>query len=134
MKKLLIIPILLLAIVSARADDYKSMVFETSPGGTTAVDVSSLVMTVSVGKLVVTNTAGTQQFTLTELSKMYFSTSEATGIKGVAADNSTSPVVAFDISGRKVGSYDSLDVAKASLKQGVYVIKQNGKTFKIAVK
>lgn len=123
---------LLLTALSVRASDYKSLVFQGN-SGTTAVDISSLVITVSEGKLVASNASGTQTFTITDLTKMYFS-SDATGIGRVDNGTPASALVAYDISGRKMGSYDSIDAAKAQLKQGVYVIKQDNKTFKIVVK
>lgn len=128
--------ILFLALLSAmavRAADYKSLVFQTSDG-TTAVDLSSLVLTVADGKLVAANASGTQTFDLATLSKMYFSTEEATGVKSVTTDGKASPLLVYDLSGRKVGSYTSLEAAKSVLRQGVYVVRQNDKTFKIAVK
>lgn len=123
---------LLLSALTAQASDYKTLVFQTT-SGTTAVDLSSLVITVSDGKLVATNMSGTETFTLTDLSKMYFST-ETSGIEKLESDSNTSSLLVYDLSGRKVGGYASLDAAKASLKHGVYVIKQNSKTFKIVVK
>lgn len=128
--------ILFLALLSAmavRAADYKSLVFQTSDG-TTAVDLSSLVLTVADGKLVAANASGMQTFDLATLSKMYFSTEEATGVKSVTTDGKASPLLVYDLSGRKVGSYASLEAAKSVLRQGVYVVRQNDKTFKIAVK
>lgn len=37
-----------------------------------------------------------------------------------------------DLSGRLVGCYPSLDVARESLPKGVYVAKQGNKNFKLA--
>lgn len=121
-------------MATAMADDYKSLVFQSSDGTTVSVDLASLVLTVSNGRLTATNSTGTQSFTLSNLSKMYFSTSETTGIEGISADSASGAVTVYDIAGRKVGDYKSLDSAKSSLKQGMYIVKVNGKTFKIVLK
>lgn len=125
---------LLLTAMSVRASDYKSLVFQDN-SGTTAIDLSSLVITVADGKLVATNASGTVTLSLSDLTKMYFSNDDATtGIKQAETTGEASPVQAYDIAGRSMGTFDSLASAKAQLRQGVYVIKQNNKTFKIVVK
>ena len=54
---------------SASAETYPYLVFETADGTKTEVSVESLKITVNGTQL----TAGTQQFTLADLTKMYFS-------------------------------------------------------------
>lgn len=124
---------LLLSALGAQAADYKSLVFETS-SGTTAVDVSSLVLTVSGGTLVAKNTATSQTFTLSDLSKMYFSTAESSGIATVETADDDATVAIIDIAGRTVGTFATLAEAKTALTPGIYVVKQSSKTFKIVVK
>lgn len=124
---------LLLTAMSVRASDYKSLVFQDN-SGTTAIDLSSLVITVADGKLIATNTTGTVTFTLSDLTKMYFSNDEATGIKQAETTGEASLVQVYDIAGRSMGSFDTLTAAKAQLRQGVYVIKQDNKTYKIVVR
>lgn len=124
---------LLLAALSTQAADYKSLVFETA-SGTTAVDLSSLVLTVENGTLVAKNSATSQTFTLTDLSKMYFSNEESTGISSVEASDADAAVEVIDIAGREVGSFASLAEAKSTLRQGIYVVRQGSRTFKIVVK
>lgn len=91
-------------------------------------------LTIANGKLTATNSSGTESFTLTDLTKMYFSTETTTGIKGVSTDSTDKPVTVYDVNGREMGSYNSLEAAKSSLRQGVYVIKQDNQTFKIVVR
>lgn len=133
-KRLLFSMLLFLSMASAKADDYKSLIFQTSDGATTSVDLSSLVLTISNGKLTVTNTSGTQSFTLTDLSKMYFSSNGTTGIENITTNDVNEKLSVYDVSGRKIGDYKSIDSAKSSLKQGMYIVKANSKTFKIVVK
>lgn len=124
---------LLLPAFTAQAADYKTLVFETT-NGTEAIDLSSLVLTVKDGSLVATNTTGTETFTLTSLSKMYFSTQDATGISSVDIEATAAPLEAYNTGGQLAGSFTSFQEAKTSLRPGIYVIRQNGKSYKLTVK
>jgi len=77
MKRFLFTLMMVVVSLSAWAYDYPYLVFQTTDGTTYAVSVESLTLDVSNDQLIVTNDEGTQSFTLSELSKMYFST-EAT--------------------------------------------------------
>lgn len=125
---------LLLSALSAQASDYTTLVFQTSSGGATAVSLSSLVLTVSGGKLTATNSSGTQTFTLSDLSKMYFSTDASTAISGVASATDGEAVSVTSLQGLNMGSYTTLEAARKALRPGVYVVKQQEKTFKLVVK
>lgn len=133
MKQAILFLTLLLFTVAARAGDYKSLVFQTADG-TTSVDLSELVITVADGKLVAANASGTVTIDASTLTKMYFSTDEATGIESVTTTGEGAKLDVYDLQGRKVGSYDNLQSARQALRQGMYVIRQDGRTFKIAVK
>ena len=74
--------LLFLALVGALAvhaeDAYTYLTFETTDGARVSVPVASLTLTISGHTL----TAGTQSFTLSNLTKMYFSTGdETTGVE-----------------------------------------------------
>ena len=136
---------ILLAAITAwgfsptRAEDYPYLMFQTTDGSTTAMAASELTITFSDGKLTVTNAESTQTLTLTDLSKMYFSTTDnANGIEDVNADGLTNlnqgPVEVFTLTGISIGKYDTLQQAKSSLSQGIYVVKSASRTLKIAVK
>lgn len=121
------------------ADDYPYLMFQTADGSTTAVTASDLTITFSDGKLIATNAEGTQTLNLTNLSKMYFSaTGDANAIEDVKADGqlnmSQEPVEVFTLTGISIGKYDTLQQAKSSLSQGIYVVKSASRTLKIAVK
>ncbi len=62
---------------------------------------------------------------------MYFSDAAVVSIDDVEAGKVQS-VSIHDLSGRLVGCYPSLDVARESLPKGVYVAKQGNKNFKLA--
>jgi len=120
-------------ISTAQAYDFPYLTFQTASGTTTTVAVEGMTITVADGQLVVQNAEGTQTFTLSTLSKMFFTdASDATGITDTPAANE--PVQVFTTGGLSMGTFDSLDKAKAALKPGVYVIKSKSKTFKIAVR
>lgn len=62
---------------------------------------------------------------------MYFSDAAVVSIDDVETGKVQS-VSIHDLSGRLVGCYPSLDVARKSLPKGVYVAKQGNKNFKLA--
>jgi hypothetical protein len=90
------------------------------------VAVESLTLTIS-GTIL---TAGSQQFTLSNLAKMYFSNTDetATGIETIdngqlTMDNSAE---IYDLQGHKV--------SKSAMRKGVYIVKTNSKTYKMIVR
>ena len=134
MKKLLFTMLMMAGILQAKAYDYPYLVFLNSEGTATFLAVESLSITINDGKLVATNADGSQTFSLSDLSKMFFSkTTDITGINDI--DNSgNQEVEVFTTGGVKLGKFESVTSAKASLKPGLYVIKNSQKTYKIAVK
>lgn len=99
--------------------------FVTTDGVKTSVPVSELKMTISGNTL----TAGSQSFTLSNLSKMYFSTinESATGIEAISATTIDESSEIYDLSGRKL--------SKGQVRKGcVYLVKTNNKTFKMIVR
>ena len=123
MKKLIVLLLMMIGTLTAHAADYAYLTFETTDGAKISVEASSLSITISGTTL----TAGSQQFTLSNLSKMYFSTSnETTGIKAISAQELSDTTEIYDLNGRKV--------QKDQLRKGVYVIKTKSGTQKIAVK
>lgn len=116
-------------VLTAHADSYTYLTFEKSDGTLTSVPLSSLSITISGTTL----TAGDQSFALADLTKMYFTTADVTAIDEVkAAVNGE--VEVFSMSGIAMGKYTTVQEAMSSLKTGVYIVKNNGKTVKVAVK
>lgn len=108
---------------SVQAGDYTYLTFEMTDGAKVSVEVSSLTIAISGTTL----TAGGRSFTLSNLSKMYFTTSDETsGIEAISAEELNEVSEIYDLSGRKV--------QKDQMKKGVYVIKTKSGTHKIAVK
>ena len=104
--------------------------FQQADGTATSVAVDDLTIAVSGTQLVVTSSSGTQTFALSDLSKMYFS--QTAGIADIAADKAQTLEV-YNLSGQKLGTYESLDHARQQLEKGIYLVKANGKTSKISI-
>ena len=129
MKKVLLVLMMMTGVLTAHADSYTYLTFEKSDGTLTSVSLSSLSITISGTTL----TAGDQSFALADLTKMYFTTADVTAIDEVkAAVNGE--VEVFSMSGIAMGKYTTVQEAMSSLKTGVYIVKSNGKTVKVAVK
>ena len=113
-----------------QADDYAYLVFETTDGAKASVSVEGLTLTISGTTL----TVGTQSFTLSNLSKMYFSASdETTGIKPLTISPEGERSEAFPREGLDGVIYDlqGHKVTKEQMRKGVYVVRTNGKTYKV---
>ncbi|MCR5579634.1 MAG: hypothetical protein K6F74_10605 [Prevotella sp.] len=127
MKKLFLFLTLTVGTLTAQADGYTYLTFETTDGAKTSVDVSSLPVTINLDNS--TLTIGSQTFALADLSKMYFSTqSETTGISEELRVNSEEFASAtfYDLQGHKV--------TKEQMKKGVYIVKTTSKTYKIVIR
>lgn len=126
MKKFFVLVMVLVGVLTVQAGDYAYLTFETTDGAKASVAVESLTLTISGNTL----TAGSQQFTLSNLSKMYFSNIDetATGIESIdnsqlTIDDSTE---IFDLQGHKV--------SKNQMRKGVYIVKTNNRTYKMIVR
>ncbi len=133
MKKLLL-SLMLMTGMSASAYDYPYLAFQTSDGAIQTVSVESLSLSISDGKLVATNGSGSVEFELTNLSTMYFTETEniVDGIKQV--ETTTGEVQVFTLAGVSMGTFESLSQVRSTLKNGVYVVKSNGKSYKMNIK
>ena len=124
MKKLVVFLLMMMVTLAVHAADYTYLTFETTDGAKASVSVENLTMTISGTTL----TAGSQSFTLSNLSKMYFSTADetTTGIQevtSVALDEATD---IYDLQGHKV--------TKEQMRKGVYIVKTKNRTYKIVVR
>ena len=124
MKKIFILLTVLLATLTAQAEGYTYLTFETTEGAKASVSVENLTLTINGTTL----TAGSQQFTLSNLSKMYFSTSDetATGIEEINNAAIEEATDIYDLQGHKV--------SKEQMKKGVYIVKTNSRTYKMVVR
>ena len=124
MKKILMLLTMLVGTLTAQAEDYTYLTFETTDGAKVSVSVASdVTLTISGTTL----TVGSQSFTLTNLSKMYFSnTDETTGIEEITSATLDEATDIYDLQGHKV--------TKDQMRRGVYIVKTNSRTYKMVVK
>ena len=124
MKKILLLLTILVGTLTAQAEDYTYLTFETTDGAKASVSVSDLTLSISGTTL----TAGTQSFTLSNLSKMYFSTSNetTTGIEAITSATLDETTDIYDLQGRRV--------TKTQMKRGIYVMKTKQGTRKVSVR
>ena len=124
MKKIVLLLMTLVGALTVQADEaYAYLTFETTDGARVSVPVSSLTLTVSGTTL----TTGSQSFTLSNLSKMYFSNDdETTGIESITLDNLDEATDIYDLQGHKV--------SKEQMKKGVYIVKTKSRTYKMIVR
>ncbi len=115
---------MIMGTLGMQAGDYSYLTFETTDGSKVSVSVAGLNITISGTTL----TAGSQSFTLTNLSKMYFSTTDesTTGISELMTADIDEATEIYDLRGMRVG--------KDQMRRGVYVVKTKNGTFKVNVK
>ena len=99
MKKLFLFLMLLLGTFTAHAEDFPYLTFEMTDGARVSVSTSSLTMSFSGTTL----KAGDQSFTVSNLSKMYFSDhDESTGIETLYVSDWNEITDIYDLNGKKV--------------------------------
>lgn len=124
MKKIVLLLMAVVGALTAQAGDYTYLIFETTDGAKASVAVEGMTLSISGNTL----TAGGQTFTLSNLSKMYFSTSDesTTGIETVSIETLDEATDIYDLQGHKV--------TKEQMKKGVYIVKTKNRTYKMVVK
>lgn len=127
MKKTLLLFMVLLGALTAQAGDaYPYLTFETTDGTRVSVSTESLSLSFSGTTL----TAGEQEFTLENLSKMYFSTSDesTTGVETIQASQLSIDEAAevYDLQGKRV--------SRNQMRKGAYIVKTKQGTSKLVVK
>ncbi len=126
MKNFILGILMTIGALPAIAGNYPYLTFELTDGAKVSVSVSSLTVSVNGTTL----KAGSQTFTISNLAKMYFSstdeTSGATAIDELTADDLEGKEV-YDLNGHKLDS-------DSQLPRGVYIVKSKNKTCKIVVR
>ncbi len=155
MRNLLLSLLLLSISLKAMADgEYPYLTFESSDGSVVSIAVLkqvesgqtesgsieslSLELTVEDGTLVAKNDEGKTIFTLTDLTKMYFSesdvTKESTGIQTIEGESSSQPIELYTTTGISLGQYKNLEAAKSKMVPGIYIVKSGRQQIKISIK
>ena len=127
MKSFILGILMMMGTLSAMAGNYPYLTFELTDGAKVSVSVSSLSLSVNGNTL----KAGAQTFTISNLSKMYFSSTDetnggATAIEELTADDLEGKEI-YDLNGHRLDS-------DALLSRGVYIVKSKNKTCKIVVR
>lgn len=125
MKKTLLF-MTLLGTLTAQAADYPYLTLELTDGSKASVSVTSDVILAFSGT---TLTVGSESFTLTNLSKMYFSTSDETSVTGISTLDTTDDneiVAIYDLKGNKI--------SREQMRRGVYIIKTKKGTSKVTIR
>ena len=128
MKKIALLLMTLVGALAVQAEDtYTYLTFETTDGAKTSVPVSSLTLTISGNTL----TAGSESFTLSNLSKMYFSNDDQTTAINEIDYSQTDDLLSestdiYDLQGHKI--------SREQMRKGIYIIKTKSKTYKMIVK
>lgn len=122
MKKIYLILTLLAGTITAQADDYPYLTFETNNGEKVSIEFSSDMSLVFSSTTL--NVGNQKTFNLKDLKKMYFSpVSQTTGISTVTTDD-------YKI----YGYYDLQGRPVEQPTKGIYVIKTSKGTKKVYVK
>lgn len=122
MKKIYLILTLLSGAITAQADDYPYLTFETNNGEKVSIEFSSDLSLVFSSTTL--NVGNQKTFNLKDLKKMYFSpVSQTTGISTVTTDD-------YKI----YGYYDLQGRPVEQPTKGIYVIKTSKGTKKVYVK
>ena len=113
------------------ADNFPFLTFEQTDGTTTTIASTGVTITFSNGNLVATQNGNTTTIALTDLEKMYFTTTNS--VRNVEAQE-TNGYQIVSLEGCQMGTFNNLTDAQTSLKRGIYIVKEQGKTYKIYVK
>jgi len=135
MKKFVLLLMTLIGTLKVQADSFSYLTFETTDGEKVSVAVDeSLDLSISGTTL----TVGSQSFTLTNLSKMYFTETDetATGIESIQKSNFSQNEIeddaeVYDLKGNKIVNGK---LSNGKLTHGVYIIKTKDKTYKLIIK
>lgn len=119
--------LVMIGTLPAMAGNYPYLTFELTDGAKVSVSVSSLSLSFNGNTL----KAGAQTFTISNLSKMYFSSTDetnggATAIEELTAEDLEGKEI-YDLNGHRLDS-------DAQLPRGVYIVKSKNKTCKIVVR
>jgi hypothetical protein len=118
--------------IPAFSYDLPYLAFRDASGNITTIDAQDLELTFADGVITATNGSETLTLTAAEIEAMYF-TSTPSAVASVAVDTEGSLEV-YTTAGISLGKFSSLEAARKAVGEGIFVVKQNEKTFKIAIK
>lgn len=130
MKKTILMILLCILATRMQAGDYQYVVFTLNNGTTQAVTATNLSITFTSDNLVATSGNETlATLPLSTLTSMEFSTDGTTGISQITADQliTDDNTVIYDMQGRQMPQ-------GGALLKGVYIVKNNNRTFKVNIR
>lgn len=138
MKKLLIFIGLLLPAVTAFAQKNSFLTFRTQDGTERSISADGLKITFPEGKMKAEGKTETFEISLTDLSVMFFA-DQPTAIEQVAENTGTVRIVNGQVwvdGGHdacvEVYTVDGRKMERQYLTPGIYIVRWNGRTFKVA--
>ena len=132
-KRFLLFLLMALPLVSAQADDFQYLAFQTQDGTVQTLPITGLRITFADGQLIATDGTTNVTLPLSELSKMFFSNTEVTAIESVAVSEGRYEGVVYNLQGVRVGSIREGGNSLQSLPRGIYIVTRQGKTEKISI-
>ena len=133
MKSFILGILMTVGALPAMAGNYPYLTFKLMDGAKVSVPVTSLTLSVNGTTL----KAGSQTFIISNLSKMYFSSTDettngATAIEELTADDLEGKEI-YDLNGHKI-ELQITNYELPKLPRGVYIVKSKNKTCKIVVR
>ena len=132
-KRFLLLLLMALPLVSAQADGFQFLAFQTQNGAVQTLPVTGLRITFSNGQLVATDGTSALTLPLSELSKMFFSESEVTAIESIAVSEGRNEGAVYNLQGVRVGSIRNGEMSLQGLPRGIYIVTRQGRTEKISI-
>lgn len=127
-KKAFLAAILVLPLMTSAAE-FPWLTFLLADDTEVSVAAENLDINYSDGNLLLASGTVNQAIPVDQIKSMKF-TSYSAGIRDVI-ENKSGEAEYFDLSGIKVGTFPSLEVARKSLPSGTYIGKSDIKTFKV---
>lgn len=113
--------------------EFPAMVFKTADGKEYGLDVAGLNIAFVEGRMVATNSTESLTLPLEQLTEMQFG--EKTTFFADATADVEGQFSVVNLNGVVMGTFESLDAAKAKLPAGVYVVKANsGQISKLVIR
>ncbi len=133
MRKIIVAFVALMCCSYTQAEDFAYMGFVKADGSEVTVSAENLIMTFVDGALCVEATDNSLVIPVSELNKMFFTNNVVTGIRDLGSAINEKKYV-YSLSGAFLGTFENMESVRQSYGKGVYLVKESGKTSKLAVR
>lgn len=133
MRKIIVAFVALMCCSYTQAQDFAYMGFAKADGSELTVSAENLTMTFVDGALCVEATDNSLTIPVSELNKMFFTNNAVAGIREIGSAINGKKYV-YSLSGAFLGTFENMENVRQSYGKGVYLVKENGKTSKLAVR